>query len=304
MGTMTTTTLERVRELAPAMARRSAEIEEARRVPPDLLQDLVRAGCFRMLVPKRYGGDELTIAGALEVVEELARADGSTGWTVLIGATTALIFSLLPRSTFESIYADGPDVIEGGALAPKGRAIPLDGGFRVSGQWPFASGCQHCSWLVGRAVVLADGQPQLQANGMPVMRMAVFPAVEVEIVDTWHVSGLRGAGSHDICVDDTFCPEERTGALFGATPTIEATAFTIPPVTQLGLHLGAVAVGIAQAAIDYVVTLAVGGKRPAPATSTAPPREVISHLSSSRLPATEEGTGAPITQTRRPPDGS
>jgi alkylation response protein AidB-like acyl-CoA dehydrogenase len=260
---MGTTTLDRVRRLTAEIAKRSDEIEQGRRVPLDLVDDLTAAGCFRMLVPRRYGGDELPLGAAFDVIEELARADGAVGWTVMIGCSSPVVFGFLPPATFEAIYADGPDVIGGGVLAPKGRAVPVEGGYRVSGQWPFASGCQHASWLVAQAVVLVDGKPELQANGMPVMRVSAFPADEVEILDTWHVSGLRGTGSHDIRLDDAFCPEERTCGLFGATPTIEGTVFTIPPVAQLGLFVGAVGVGIAQAAIDDVATLAAGGKRPA-----------------------------------------
>ena len=260
-----TSTLDRVRELAPEIAKRSEEIERGRRVPLDLLQDLVDVGCFRMLVPSAYGGSEMSLHDALRVIEELARADGSTGWTVMIGASTPAVFSLLPKATFDEIYADGPDVIGGGALAPKGRAEVVDGGYRVSGQWPFASGCQHCRWLVVQGVVIRDGAPTLMPNGMPEMVAAVFPADGggVEIVDTWTVAGLRGTGSHDIRVDGAFCPQERAARMFGGTPCLESQAFLIPPIAQLGAFVAAVAVGIAAGAVDDLAALAQGGKRPA-----------------------------------------
>lgn len=260
---MATSTLDSVRELAPEIAKRAEEIEAARRVPLDLLDDLIAAGCFRMVAPARYGGSELSPRQLYEVIEELSRADGSTGWTVMIGATTPLVMSFLPEPTFARIYADGPDVIGGGTLAPKGGLVAVDGGYRVTGQWPFASGCQHCSWLVVHGMVIRDGAPVLLPNGVPEMRVAAFPADEVEIVDTWHVAGLKGTGSHDLKVAGAFCPDERTAQLFGGAPAVESRFFRIPALGVLGNSVAAVAVGIAGAALDDVAGLAGGGKRPA-----------------------------------------
>jgi len=227
------------------------------------MSDLTAAGCFRMLVPRRYGGEELTVAESLEVIEELSRLDASTGWSVMIACSNLMVLGLLPPATFESIYAAGPDVISGGSHAPKGNATPVDGGYVISGQWPFASGCQHCAWLVVHAAVLRDGERQLMGNGMPVMRLAVLPAADVDVVDTWHALGLRGTASHDIRVGDVFCPQERTCQLFGATPTITAPVFAIPPIAPLALFIAAVAIGIAQGAIEDLVAVVAGGRRPA-----------------------------------------
>ena len=258
---MTTTTLQRVRALAPTIRHRSDEIEHARRLPLDLVDDLRTVGCFRMHVPVRYGGDELTLSETLEVIEELACADGSTGWSVMIGCDTPVLLGRLPEPTFEAIYAAGPDVIGGGSLAPKGQAVPVDGGYCISGRWSFASGCQHADWLVTHAVVVANGQPRLLPNGLPDMRVAVFPASEVEIVDTWQVAGMQGTGSHDICLRDSYCPAERTFTLFGGLPSLAGAAFAIPILSELALHQAAVALGIGRGALDDVAELAGGGKR-------------------------------------------
>ena len=96
-----------------------------------------------MHVPASHGGDELPLIESLDVIEQLAYADGSTGWTTHIGGETPILFGLLPRPTFDAIYAQGPDVIGAGSLAPKGRAVPVQGGYCLTGQWAFASGCQH-----------------------------------------------------------------------------------------------------------------------------------------------------------------
>jgi len=126
-------TLEAVHALAPAIAARSEEIERGRRVPPDLVEELTAAGCFRTLVPRSYGGAELDLPAHMRVIEELARADDSVGWTVMIGSLAPVLFGKLPRETFDAIYADGPDVVVAGTFKPSGVATPVDDGFRVTG---------------------------------------------------------------------------------------------------------------------------------------------------------------------------
>jgi alkylation response protein AidB-like acyl-CoA dehydrogenase len=255
-------TLERVRELAPSLRTRSDEIEQARRLPQDLVAELVSAGCFRMLVPAAYGGDELSLTQAMDVIEEVASADGAAGWSTMIGSGSPILFGRLPARTFEAIYADGPDVIGGGSLAPKGQATPVSGGYCVSGQWAFASGCQHANWLMAHAVVLRQGQPAASApNGMPEMRVSVFPAAQAEVLDTWHVAGLRGTGSHDFRLHDTFVPDEYTFSVFNGEPPVRGTIFRIPPLAQLPLLIAAVALGIARGAMEELGALVGGGKK-------------------------------------------
>ena len=257
----TATALENVRDLVPTIVKRREEVEAGRRVPLDLVDDLVRAGCFRMGVPKAFGGGEAPLSAILEVCEELARADGSVGWTVMIGIVTPDLCALLPRQTFERIYAATPDVVGGGALAPKGAATPEPGGYRVRGQWPFGSGSQHCTWLTGHCMVMDGEGPRTDADGLPEMRLAFLPASEWEIVDTWHVVGLRGTGSHDLRLTDAFVPEDQTCTLFGL-PSIDAALYRIPLLGKFALHLGAVAIGIARGAIEEIAALA-RDKRPA-----------------------------------------
>lgn len=124
-----------VRELTPELSRRAEEIEAARELPADLLDGLRAAGCFRMFVPRSHGGYEADPHTGLAVLEELARADGSTGWTVMIGAETPHLLALLPRDRFDKFYASGPDVVVAGGFAPQGRAELADGGFQVTGRW-------------------------------------------------------------------------------------------------------------------------------------------------------------------------
>ena len=121
-----------IQDLAPLITARAAEIEAARELPRDLLRDLVAAGCFRMFVPRSHGGLEIDLPSGLEVFEAFARADGSTGWSVMIGAEAVMLLALLPRHRFDALYADGPDLIGAGSFTPRGEAKVIDGGFEVT----------------------------------------------------------------------------------------------------------------------------------------------------------------------------
>jgi alkylation response protein AidB-like acyl-CoA dehydrogenase len=254
-------TLERVRVLAPTIRDRSEEIEQSRRLPLELVAELRGAGCFRMLVPAEYGGDELSLAQAMAVIEELASFDGATGWNTMIGSGSPILFGRLPVRTFETIYADGPDVIGAGSLAPKGQAATVTGGYCLSGQWAFASGCQHANWLLAHSVVLSEGQPRLSPTGAPEMRVAVLPSAQAEIIDTWHVAGLRGTGSHDFRLHDAFVADAQTFSIFEGEPPVPGRIFRIPPLAQLPLLIAAVAVGIARGALEDLATLVGSGKK-------------------------------------------
>jgi alkylation response protein AidB-like acyl-CoA dehydrogenase len=239
---------------------RGAEIEAVRRVPADLLKELIAAGCFRMLVPRSHGGEELDLLSSMQILEILATADSAVGWTVMIGCETPQLLALLPRHSFDALYAGGPDVIIGGGFAPQGEARVVDGGYRVTGRWGFASGCQHCSWLLGNSVVMEDGRPRPgPVAGTPELRGMLFRAGEVEILDTWKVVGLRGTGSHDIAVKDVFVPGEHTLDIFFGQSSVPGPLFRFP-LPEFSLHIATVAVGIAQGALDEVVRF-VGTKK-------------------------------------------
>lgn len=252
--------LQSLRALAPTLSARSQEIEDARRLPADLLSALKEAGVFRMFVPRDFGGLAVDLRTGLEALELLSRADGAVGWTCMIGAEAPQLFALLDRHRFAELYASGPDVILGGGFNAQGVARPIHGGYRVSGRWAFVSGSEHCDWLFGTCLLLDEsGQPQ-QGPAGPRTRSMVFRAEQARILDTWRVLGLRGTGSQDITVEDLLVPEGDSFDLFGGTPSVEQQAYAAP-ILQFALHMGAVAVGIAQGAVDDVLTLARSGKK-------------------------------------------
>ena len=256
------TTLARIQALLPEIAKRSGQIEQERRIPDDLVAVLRQAGCYRMFAPARYGGDALPLPEALKVIEALSCADGATGWTASQVASSQLIFSYFPEATIQEMYSAGPDLMGAGAVAPKGQAVAQEGGWRVSGQWPFVSGSEHATWFYVQCLVVENRKVQMLPSGAPAVRMMLFPAREVQILDTWHVIGLQGTASHDICFSGAFCPHEHSANMMGSRPTLEDPVFSIPLLDQGGLFIAAVAVGIAQGALDEVTELAAGGKRP------------------------------------------
>jgi indole-3-acetate monooxygenase len=253
--------LSAVRDMSSAISARAAEIESARELPPDLLTDLVTAGCFRMFVPRSHGGLEIDLASSLEIFEALARADGSTGWTMMIGAESALLLALLPRKRFDALYADSPDLMAAGSFTPRGEAKVTPGGFEVTGRWPFASGCLHSKWLVGNCLVTKNGHPRSgPIPDAPETRFVLFRTEQAQILDTWFVSGLRGTGSNDIAVEGIHVSEEDTFEPFFGLPSVPGPLY-VSAVPQFSLHVASVGLGIAQHAIDDIIALAGNQKR-------------------------------------------
>ena len=250
-----------INDLFPSISRRASEIETARELPSDLLNNLVSAGCFRIFVPRSHGGLEADLPLGLEVFEALARADGSTGWTAMIGAEAVMLLALLPRYRFDALYADGPDLMGAGSFTPGGEAKIIDGGFEVTGRWPFASGCSHSKWLLANCVVTENGHAcPGPAPGAPETRFAVFRTEQAQILDTWFVSGLRGTGSHDIAVERIHVPHDDTFDRFSGAPSVPGPLY-IAATPQFSLHIASVGVGIAQHAIDDIIALAANQKR-------------------------------------------
>jgi len=255
------TLLDSVRDLAPSISARSAEIDAGRRLPPDLLAQLKAAGCFRMFVPKSHGGLDVDVPASMEIIETLATADGSTGWVVMIGSETPMFLALLSRKRFDRLYANGPDVIIGGAFAPRGQAEMIDDGYRVSGRWSFASGCQHSDWLFGNCVVTENGKPRPGLiPGTPEARAMMFAPPKAQIIDTWSVNGLRGTGSHDIAVENLVVPADDTFDIFLGQSSVPGPSMA-EPLLYAALHIGTVAIGIAQRALTEIVALANTNKR-------------------------------------------
>ncbi|WP_426419706.1 acyl-CoA dehydrogenase family protein [Bradyrhizobium genosp. A] len=246
-------------DLAPELAARSAEIERARRVPVDITDRLLRMGFFRTLLPRSHGGLELSVPEVLPLIQALSAADGSVGWVAMIGTAALMFCTRAQRPTFDKMFVKGVDVRVAGAGTPAGRAELVDGGYRVSGRWPFASGCQDAQWIAGCCVVYKDGAPVMSGAG-PLTRFVVLPAERWRIEDTWRASGLAGSGSHHVVLDNVAVPEAEGFDLFQG-PSCVPGPFAAAIVPFIGSLHAAVAIGIATGATIDLAAMAGSGRR-------------------------------------------
>lgn len=252
-----------IRELAPNITARAAEIETGRRIPPDLVETLRSIGVFRMLVPHSQGGLEFDLPTALDIIRALGRIDGSVGWTVMIGNGSAIFAALLQREIYDQVYRNGPDAILAGSIQPCGTAEAAPGGWRVNGRWPFASGCLHADWMAGFCVMTEGGKPipgPAGEEGPPLVRGFALPARDWRIEDTWHVAGLKGTGSHHIAITDTLVPAVNFFDLVNGLPCQPGPLYQAVPQVLPLLH-GANTVGMAEGALDELVELANTGRQ-------------------------------------------
>jgi len=251
------TPLDVVRALAPRIRARAAEIEAARELPADLVMEMARAGVFKVAVPEAEGGLGADIMTALRAIEEVARADGSAGWCLAMAVNTFRQSAQFAPHVRREMFFSDPIGVSAGSANPRGRAVAVPGGYRVTGHWFFASGCMHASSLHGACKVYDGETPRILPNGEPEIRIAYFyPKSLARVIDTWDVSGLRGTGSHDIEVDDLFVPEERTFSALDRRARVTGPINRIHGFDLAGCGFACVGLGIARAAIEALIELA------------------------------------------------
>jgi alkylation response protein AidB-like acyl-CoA dehydrogenase len=261
--------LEAVKEIAPIIRENAARSERDRRLADETVDAMKRAGLFRMAEPQSLGGMEVDAITAMRVWEEVSRIDVSAGWNLIIASGGIVFGSWIPEQGVQEVLAGDPDSILAGAVFPPGKAVPADGGYRVSGRWPFASGCQHASYFVETAHIYDGEKPRLDENGRPIQLLFVLPAAQAEILDTWHTMGMCATGSHDIAINDLFVPGHRVGVV---APLEKLPKMFDAPLYRMTVwlpvaSLAAPALGVARAAIDSLVEL---GSQKTPAYSGSP----------------------------------
>ena len=249
--------LNAARDLAPTIRALRADIERDRSLPAPLVRRMADTGLFSLWLARSLGGPELTTLDYLRIIEELSRADGAVGWCAMVSAGYSRLSGYLDDTVAREIFGDGSTIVAG-TINPTGKATAVPGGFKVSGQWSYGSFIQHSAWTVGSSIIYENGAPRRGADGAPDMRLMLFPTSAVEIIDTWHVGGLRGTGSHDFRVADLFVPEERAIDAFTAKPVRPGTLYAAPFITVFAMALCSVPLGIARAAIEAFVELAAG----------------------------------------------
>jgi alkylation response protein AidB-like acyl-CoA dehydrogenase len=220
-------------------------------VPRDVIAKLKRAGVYRAATPKRFGGDARAPAEFLDMIERIARVDGSAAWVASFGSANVYL-AALPLATQAHLYAEGPDQVFAGGLFPVQPAQPVDGGWRVNGTWKFASGCKGADWLgvgIGTGAAGVPGKP----------RTAVFRPHQVEIVENWDVVGMQGTGSHDLRVTDQFVATDWT-FVRGGEPCVDEPLYRYPTIAYAAQVLAVVNLGLARAALDIANQMAGGRK--------------------------------------------
>jgi alkylation response protein AidB-like acyl-CoA dehydrogenase len=249
---------EKISELARELA---VDNERERRLVPALVDRLRDSGLMRAGALRTLGAAQAPPGIALECAETIARGDAATGWCVSIAITSSLLAGYLPEEGAAEALGDAR-AIAAGVWAPRGTARPVDGGLLVSGQWAFCSGITHSEYFFGGCVLVtgeeAEGAGASEATGgqiQPVLRAVGIPVSEMEILDTWHTSGLRGTGSHDAVADDVFIPTRRTISLLDG-PLVDAPLYRFPLFGYFARSIAAAALGNARGAIDDLLDLA------------------------------------------------
>jgi resorcinol 4-hydroxylase (FADH2) len=243
--------LARARAMRPALRDREDAAEAARQVPVETIAEMRAAGLFRAFQPARYGGYELGVDLLLHMGIELARGCGSSSWVGNLAMVHQWMIAGFPEQAQDDIWADTPDAIALGTYAAAADAVPVDGGFRISGRWPFASGCDYGDWaLLGAKFPAAGG-------GKPAPGLVLVQRGAYEIVDDWHAVGLAASGSKQITCEDVYVPAHRhvlfpdlaTGRGPGRTVNSGAI-YGVPLLAVLPVTIAAPALGILGAAID------------------------------------------------------
>jgi indole-3-acetate monooxygenase len=250
--------LQAVERIRPIIAEHAENAEAERRLSDVVYEAMHQAGLFRIHAPKAHGGLELHPVEAMQLYEAIARIDSAAAWNLLMNQGISAYAAWLPAEGARELFRDGP-ATTAGALHPPAAARRVEGGWRITGQVPFASGCHNARWLAMPAVEMDDhDRPRVDpATGKPRVFGVFFPRAEAEILDTWHTVGMRGTGSADVAVRDLFVPDRLTapvGPLRQPAPGFEGPLFRLWPWTNI-LGEAAVSVGVAAEAVDQGVRL-------------------------------------------------
>ena len=247
--------LARARALVETVRERSDATEEARRLAPETMQAMRDAGIHRILQPARHGGAEAHFSGMVEIVEAISIACSAAGWCLTQYCSHNCLLGYWPPQGQDEIWGAVPDAMVAGVLIPScGRARKVDGGWRIGGRWPFASGVYGADWFIATAFTEGGDRPR-------VAQMHAVPCAEFEIIDTWHTAGLRGTGSADVAIEDCFVPDCRAlpidatkgGGDAPGCAVNGAALYRLPAFAMFSINQSAVAVGLAQASYDDFV---------------------------------------------------
>jgi len=238
--------LHRAACLVPALRERAAHTEELRQIPQETVDDFHTSGILRASQPARFGGYEIDYPVVLDIAAELGRGCGSSSWCYSIWASHNWLVGMFPEKGQKEYWADSADVLSSTSFNPtRAKVDAAPGGYRLSGHWDFSSGCDAADWAMLGGMT-ADG-----------LRWFLVPRSDFTIEDTWFVSGMRGTGSKDIVIEETFVPEHRVGNVAamreGQSPgrSLHGSCnYLIPYSSMLSYTLAAPVLGMSQGAVD------------------------------------------------------
>jgi 3-hydroxy-9,10-secoandrosta-1,3,5(10)-triene-9,17-dione monooxygenase len=250
--------LDRARALVPVLRARAGDTEALRRLPADTERDLHDAGLFRILQPKRVGGSEFDYVALVDFAAMIARGDASVAWNLANLGSHHWMLGMFPPAAQNIVWNENPDaLIASSFVFPSGRAKRVDGGYRLSGRWPFSSGVEPSDWNMLAGIVSSDDE----ADGAE-YRIFLLHKRDYKIIDTWQTAGLRGTGSHDVEARDVFVPDDMTLGVSdvrgGPTPGSvlnPGVLYKLPVFSLFPYVLSGIALGNAQACLeDYVAS--------------------------------------------------
>ncbi len=250
--------LERVRALSPQIAAAAEQIDRERRIPEALLGAMIDAGLFRLLLPRSVGGAEVHPLTFMRVVEAIASIEASPAWNVCQNSVCAMIAAYLPPAAAQHIFGDTRSILAWGPPGPNTRAVAVDGGYRVTGSWSFASGSRHATWLGGYSDIYeADGTPRHSETGAIVRRVVLFPAAAATMAEVWRVIGLRGTASDSFSVADLVVPHDHTAMRDDLSEVREpGWLYCFSHMNLFACGFASIALGVARSMLDAFIRLA------------------------------------------------
>jgi indole-3-acetate monooxygenase len=265
--------LDAVHEIEPLLRAHATDAELERHQPEAIVEAIRSRGLNRMWRPRALGGLEVDPMMAFQVFEEVSRFDSAAGWNLLLSTAIDALGAWFEDEGAKEIFGRPASTFAGSFFPPR-RAVPVDGGYRVTGQTPFASGAHQAQWFIGLAHIHDGDTPRLAKDGSPVTLMTMCPADNATILDTWRTLGMRGTGSHDVVMTDVFVPSHHTAVLAPYEKpggAYEGSLYKLslwPGIAGQGI----VSLGIARAAIDDLLELAA---RKTPSYLAAPLRNRV-----------------------------
>jgi alkylation response protein AidB-like acyl-CoA dehydrogenase len=271
MATSTTSTsttsidawVEKASSLAPLVEAHRDESDALRYLPDAVVAEMRAVGLFCLWLPRSLGGPQLSVEACVRVMEALGRLDGSVGWNSMISNNHSILWAHLQPEMAASMTKGGATAVIAGTIGSGGTperpggglATPVAGGYRITGRWPFASGCHHADWMVANGGIADQDGLRKDKNG-GVLWSFLLPKAEVMLLDNWHTTGMRGTGSNDFEGTNVFVPEDRVFSTNSPETYADSTLYRTNRATPWSACIAGVAVGIARTSLDTFLEVA------------------------------------------------